>query len=588
MKAPAPGGKIPWTLLRLPIMLPESAPARPDQPSPRTIIHLGARRGERVPGFHAAGARRIILAEPKPGLAALYPGLRQERLQEVGVLSPQSLLRGLEPPEHPLLLVIEAPGGEMALLETWKAAGLLEQADQIELRCGEEVFHAGATAHAGIEAWLAEESFALTRRDMDDPDWPVLHLQIDRTARARAKALAGVEARITDLEQVVAAQARALAEAQATIRSGTATVRELGGEVESLTARNTALDKALSEAKAATLAEAGAGLREQLARLKEEVERGQFDLRGARQDLGLALRLRARHAEALAEKARHEDLLHQLTPAPARGGPASAGALAGRFRGRSRSRAAAPERQDGQGLRPMSRKSPAPSAAHLFSLPDEALTLLEPRFPAPPGPAAPLPSLLERCKARLARASAPGPARRRMLIKIGTTRERVPGQGSTEKLARVCAAPGMEFITVDMDARNSAMALHMFRCLGLPFRAVTAKGEDFLAAWKGPVDYCFLDAYDFDHGQHSELRQSRYETFLGSRISDAQCHQMHLDCARSLAARLAGDGMICFDDTWTDAQDAWTAKGATAMPFLLEQGFRITDARNRAALLVRG
>lgn len=179
-------------------------------------------------------------------------------------------------------------------------------------------------------------------------------------------------------------------------------------------------------------------------------------------------------------------------------------------------------------------------------------------------------------------------SRRRVLIEIGTTRERVPGQGSTEKLARVCAELGLDFITVDMDARNSAMARRMFRRLNLPFRAVTAKGEDFLAAWEGPIDYCFLDAYDFDHGNHSDLRQSRYETFLGSRISDAQCHQMHLDCARSLVEKLAPDGALCFDDTWTDEAGDWTAKGKTAMPFLLEHGFRVMAARNRAALLVRG
>lgn len=178
--------------------------------------------------------------------------------------------------------------------------------------------------------------------------------------------------------------------------------------------------------------------------------------------------------------------------------------------------------------------------------------------------------------------------RRRVMIEIGTTREHVPGQGSTEKLARLCAELNIDFVTVDMDQRNSAMARRMFRRLGLPFRAVTAKGEDFLSEWaEGLIDYCFLDAYDFDHGQHSELRQSRYEAFLGSRISDAQCHRMHLDCAHSLVEKLSPDGIICFDDTWMDEEGVWTAKGKTAMPYLLSRGFRVVDARNRAALLVR-
>ena len=177
--------------------------------------------------------------------------------------------------------------------------------------------------------------------------------------------------------------------------------------------------------------------------------------------------------------------------------------------------------------------------------------------------------------------------RRRVLIEIGTTRETVPGQGSTEKLATRCAELDMDFITVDMDPRNGRLAQRMFRRLGYPFRAVTAKGEDFLAQWSGPIDYCFLDAYDFDHGKHSELRQSRYESFLGSRIEDEACHRMHYDCASTLIEKMAPGGVICFDDTWTDADGHWTAKGKTAMPLLLENGFRLLEARNRAALLMR-
>lgn len=179
-------------------------------------------------------------------------------------------------------------------------------------------------------------------------------------------------------------------------------------------------------------------------------------------------------------------------------------------------------------------------------------------------------------------------SRARLMVEIGTTRERVPGQGSTEKLAQVCAARGFDFVTVDMDPRNAARAQRMFARLGLPFRAVAAKGEDWLASFDGQVDYIFLDAYDFDHGLHSEIRQKRYETYLGARIDEEQCHQMHLDCAGALVTRLAADGLICFDDTWTDAAGHWTAKGTTAMPFLLANGFRLLQARNRAALLARG
>lgn len=176
--------------------------------------------------------------------------------------------------------------------------------------------------------------------------------------------------------------------------------------------------------------------------------------------------------------------------------------------------------------------------------------------------------------------------RRPVLVEIGSTRENVPGQGSTGKLAECCHAYGIHMVTVDMDPYNTARAAALFRAKGLPFVAITCKGEDYLREADGPIDFVFLDAYDFDHGQHSELRQSRYRKFLGSPIDDSACHAMHLDCAQSLADKLAPDGLICFDDTWL-VDGRWTAKGTTAMPFLLENGFEVIEARNRAALLRR-
>jgi hypothetical protein len=61
---------------------------------------------------------------------------------------------------------------------------------------------------------------------------------------------------------------------------------------------------------------------------------------------------------------------------------------------------------------------------------------------------------------------------------------------------------------------------------------------------------------------------------------------MHLDCAMAIKDRMAPDGVVCIDDTWLDNGN-WTAKGTLAMPFLLGQGYRLLEARNRAALLGR-
>lgn len=172
-----------------------------------------------------------------------------------------------------------------------------------------------------------------------------------------------------------------------------------------------------------------------------------------------------------------------------------------------------------------------------------------------------------------------------VLVEIGSTRENVPNQGSTLKLAQFCLTHRIHFTSVDMDPHNTQGADTCFRQLGAKhFQAVNAKGEDFLAQHPGPIDFAFLDAYDFDHDNHSALRQSRYTRFLGAPISDPQCHQMHLDCAQNIAPKMPPQGVICIDDTWLD-HGQWTAKGTLAMPFLLDNGFELIEARNRAALL---
>ncbi|MCG8429716.1 MAG: hypothetical protein MJA29_00880 [Candidatus Omnitrophica bacterium] len=176
--------------------------------------------------------------------------------------------------------------------------------------------------------------------------------------------------------------------------------------------------------------------------------------------------------------------------------------------------------------------------------------------------------------------------RQLVLIEIGSTRENFPGQGSTGKIADFCKENRLHFITVDMDPHNSRMAAELFNKIGTSFDAITMKGEDFLRDYTGNMDFVFLDAYDFDHGRHSDLRQSRYKKYLGHSIDDHVCHQMHLECVQSVVDKLSERGLVCIDDTWLD-DGKWSAKGTLAMPYLLEHGFRLLEARNRAALLSR-
>ncbi len=176
-----------------------------------------------------------------------------------------------------------------------------------------------------------------------------------------------------------------------------------------------------------------------------------------------------------------------------------------------------------------------------------------------------------------------GEGKERVLTEIGTTRENIPGQGATMQLAKLAKKKNLKSITVDMDIHNSRWAEFVGKRLGLEITTVTKKGEDFLRDDIEEFDFIFLDAYDFDHGMHSELSQTRYEKFLGSKIDEEECHLMHLDCAKSVVEKLNENGVVCVDDTWLD--ENWTAKGTLAVPYLFSIGFKIIENRNNVVLL---
>lgn len=181
----------------------------------------------------------------------------------------------------------------------------------------------------------------------------------------------------------------------------------------------------------------------------------------------------------------------------------------------------------------------------------------------------------------------PGALAGKTLIEIGTTRENVPAQGSTQKLAVFTALTGMRFVTVDMDPANTKAAAGVLRYLNPAAQAVSARGENFLPAHPGPLEYVYLDAFDFDHPNHSETRRERYRNILHTDITDPACWKMHEDCAVTLAARMGVGGVVVLDDTWTNERGEYEGKGKLAMPLLLTSGFEIIARTKRTVALRR-
>jgi len=180
----------------------------------------------------------------------------------------------------------------------------------------------------------------------------------------------------------------------------------------------------------------------------------------------------------------------------------------------------------------------------------------------------------------------PGVARevaRGHVIEIGSTREKLPGQGSTVVLAGMAQRLGLPFVTVDMDPANTEQA--KADLAGFPgAEALTAKGEEYLASFDGPITAAYLDAFDIQHGMHSDARVERYRQHLGTEITNAAAAAMHLEAARALQPRLVPGGLVVIDDTWPDGA-GYAGKGSDAVPELVANGFTIVDSTESAIAL---
>lgn len=170
------------------------------------------------------------------------------------------------------------------------------------------------------------------------------------------------------------------------------------------------------------------------------------------------------------------------------------------------------------------------------------------------------------------------------MIEIGCTREIIKGQNSTYHLSKLCKEKNAYFISVDMDPDNISNVNNYLIDMG--FNGICSKGEDFLEKFNENIDYVYLDAFDYDHGNHSEKRKKSYIVNLNIQLSDNACHKMHLICCQILNKKMKKNGIICFDDCWL-SNNKWCGKGTTAVPYLLNSGWKIICNENKALLLIK-
>lgn len=183
------------------------------------IVHIGAGRGRELNEYLASSAQQIILVEPNPrlvtqlrrlgeadarirvidaavsnssehnllreynlpnvnslyratGLIQLYPGLRELGQLPVSTLTGQELMNHCVLQGDNNLLIIEAPGSELAIIETLTEAGAIDKFSRLAINCAEDTLY-DSPSHAGaVLKLLQEQGFDLVHRDDADPDWP--------------------------------------------------------------------------------------------------------------------------------------------------------------------------------------------------------------------------------------------------------------------------------------------------------------------------------------------------------------------------------------------------------------------------------
>ena len=170
------------------------------------------------------------------------------------------------------------------------------------------------------------------------------------------------------------------------------------------------------------------------------------------------------------------------------------------------------------------------------------------------------------------------------LVEVGCSREIIEGQHSTAQLASFARQHGITFAGIDLDPDNIEALRREFGDQGRHW--ILGKGEVVLAEWTTPMAGLYLDAYDFWHRSHSEIRETVYRTTYGAEINDVACHQMHLEAVRLGSRHLLSGGVLCIDDTWLDSGQ-WAGKGALAVPWLLERGWSMVEAANRAVVFIK-
>jgi len=166
------------------------------------------------------------------------------------------------------------------------------------------------------------------------------------------------------------------------------------------------------------------------------------------------------------------------------------------------------------------------------------------------------------------------------LVEIGCTRSEKE-QDSTLHLANFCNENNMKFITVDVNPEYIEYNKKRLNKINPTFEAIVSKGEDFLEKYESKIDFLYLDGFDFYHEYHLQERKDNYKKYLNQEITNENCWNMHLECVKKY--NLLNTGIICINNVM---DDKYTGKGKLAIPYLLENNYKLNLLDNDCAFLI--
>lgn len=157
-----------------------------------TVVHASVSANPKPrPFYHVSFSDLSSLRAPAK-LREQFPGLRILTQETVTPITPESLLAGIETePTGSRLLMIEAPGEALGILQSLAKAELLQRYDIICLQEALAPLYEGATPAQKIRDFLSDASFVtLFSPNSEDPNRPHLIARLDQASIEREAQLA--------------------------------------------------------------------------------------------------------------------------------------------------------------------------------------------------------------------------------------------------------------------------------------------------------------------------------------------------------------------------------------------------------------